>query len=238
MRKALFFLIFSAAIGLCMLPAQNLTIDYQYNVSGRDTANYLSFSGPHRLVTANRDTFDAVTGASKQKSTALFTAYQTDISGKAAFPGGVRGLFLYPVAPDDLRTSDSLNVTKAANGVITIQYAHRGIAYRIVTDSQGRLTFPRGSYSVRTIGYIQGAGPQVISRDFSSDGTAAGINWNAVWDTRIASGQAIPGNASARTGAVTNDWEDSTIFFWTGTLQFTFESNILKISGSLRATRG
>ncbi|GHV96334.1 hypothetical protein AGMMS50293_26540 [Spirochaetia bacterium] len=122
--------------------------------------------------------------------------------------------------------------------MITIQYAHRGIAYRIVTDAQGRVSFPRGAYSARTIGYIQGANPQVISRDFSSDGTAAKIDYAKVWDSKIAGGNSIPGNANAKTGTIINDWEDSTIFRWSGNLQFTFDRNILKITGSLTPTRG
>jgi hypothetical protein len=234
LRKMLFLVLCFVAVGA--LSAQNLIIDFQYNVSGPDAGNYLTFTGPLRYIAVNKDTYDAVSGASKQKTTALFTPYQTDITGKAAFPSGVRGLFLYPVSSDEIRQGDNLNVAKAANGVITIQYAHRGTAYRIVTDNQGRITFPRGSYSSRVIGYIQGAGPQVISRDFSSDGTAARIDWAKVWNARVAAGSAIPGNANAKTGEIVNDWETSTLFYWTGPLQFTFDRNILKINGTLRAT--
>jgi hypothetical protein len=236
LRKMLFVLACFVAVGT--LSAQNLIIDFQYNVSGPDAGNYLTFTGPLRYITVSKDTYDAVSGASKQKSTTLFTPYQTDITGKAAFPAGVRGLFLYPVSDDGTRQNDNLNVSKARNGVITIQYAHRGTAYRIVTDAQGRVTFPHGAYSKRVIGFIQGSNPQVISRDFSSDGTAARIDWAKVWDTRVAAGSAIPGNDTARTGAIENDWETSTIFYWTGPLQFTFDRNILKISGTLRVTEG
>jgi hypothetical protein len=236
LRKVLFLVVCFAAAGT--LFAQNLNIDFQYNVSAPDAGNYLTFLGPLRYILVNKDTYDAVSGASKQKTTALFVPYQTDIMGKAAFPSGVRGLFLYPVSSPETRQQDNLNVSKAANGVITIQYAHRGTAYRIVTDNQGRVNFPRGSYSSRVIGYIQGAGPQVISRDFSSDGTAARIDWAKVWNARVAAGSSIPGHDTAKTGEIVNDWETSSMFFWTGPLQFTFDRNILKITGTLRATEG
>jgi hypothetical protein len=236
MKRALVLLCCFLVAGLAV-SAQDLTVDYQFNVAAKDSGNYLSYSGPLRLVTVNKDTLDAVSGASKQRSTALFSAYQTDITGKAAFPSAVRGLFLYPVAPDAIRTDDVLQVSKASNGVITIQFAHRGVAHRIITDAQGKVTFPKGNYAVRTIGYIQGAGPQVISTDFSSDGTAARIDWAKVWDAKVPTGKAVQGSSTAKTGAITNDWETSTIFQWSGPLQFSFDRNILKISGQLKAIR-
>ncbi|MCL2833975.1 MAG: hypothetical protein FWD78_12455 [Treponema sp.] len=235
-------------VSICLLMAavfigaQDLTVDYQYNVAADDSGNYLTFAGPQRFGTANKDTFDAVTGASKQKSTALFSAsYQTDIAGKAAFPAAVRCVFLYPVDIPTRKIEDNLNVTKAANGVITVQFCHRGTAYRMITDAQGRLSFPKGNYARRVIGYIVGSGPQVISRDFSSDGTAAKIDWAKVWNPNTPSNNAITGPnapATAKTGAFINDWEDSTIFHFAGNLQFLWDGRILKINGSLRATQG
>jgi hypothetical protein len=236
MKKAAVLLVCFFAAGLAVW-AQDFTVDYQYNVAAKDTGNYLTYSGPLRLVAVNKDTLDAVSGASKQRSTALFSAYQTDITGKAAFPSGVRSLFLYPVAPDTIRTDDALHVSKASNGVITAQFVHRGVAYRITTDAQGKLSFPKGNYTIRTVGFIQGAGPQVISTDFSSDGTAARIDWAKVWDAKIPAGKAVQGSSTAKTGAVTNDWETSTMFQWSGSLQFTFDRNILKIAGQLKAAR-
>ena len=243
MKRMVFLLAGIFLLGMA-LSAQNLDlkIDYQYNVAANDNGNYLTFSGPQRFGAADKDAYDAVSGASKQKSTALFsTAYQTDIAGKAAFPGGPRSLFLYPLAPPEQRTLDNLNVSKAANGVITIQYVHRGTAYKIVTDAQGKLTFPKGNYVYRVVGYIVGEDPQVISRDFSSDGTAAKIDWAKVWNASTPSGTAITGPsapANAKTGPIANDWETSSIFHFAGPLQFTWDGKILKINGTLRATQG
>jgi len=243
MKKFLFLLagVFLAAV---FVSAQNLDlkIDYQFNVSAQDSGNYLSFSGPQRFGTADKDTYDAVSGASKQKSTALFsTAYQTDIAGKTAFPNTVRCLLLYPVQYPAGRTEDNLTVTKAANGVITVQFVHRGTAYRLITDAQGKLSFPKGNNAMRAIGYIAGEGPQVISKDFSSDGTAAKVDWTKVWNANTPSGTAITGPnapANAKTGPFVNDWENSSIFHFAGALQFTFDGKILKINGTLRATQG
>jgi len=254
MRKAAFLICGLLFLTMAVSAQTPLVIDFQFNVTGPDPANYFSFTGPHRYgraggnnMEATRDTLDTVTGASKYQTTAIFSiAYQNDISQRAAFPGGVRGLFLYPVSPDSIRREDNLTVNRAANGVITVQYAHRGTAYRITTDAQGRLTFPRGSYQSRQIGTIIGAGPQVIARDFSSTGEAAQIDWAKVWDTNVASGRPIQSltrangtvPATATTGPVNNDWETSTIFHFAGSLQFTWDNRILKISGSLTPQQG
>jgi len=242
--KKFLFLVACTLIAAAFVSAQNLDlkIDYQFNVAADDSGNYLSFSGPQRFGTANKDAYDAVSGASKQKSTALFsTAYQTDITGRAAFPATVRCILLYPVQYPKGRIEDNLTVVKASNGAITAQFVHRGMAYRLVTDAQGKLMFPKSNCTTRLIGYISGQDPQVISKDFSSDGTAAKVDWAKVWNANTPSGTPITGDkapANLKTGPITNDWENSPIFHFAGPLQLAFDGKILKINGTLRATQG
>jgi hypothetical protein len=238
-KIAVFFILFAAA--LSVLGAQELKIEYQYKVNGPDAGNFLTFTGPLRSIAVNKDTLDAGSGASRQKSTVLFTAYQTDVLGKAAFPGGLRGLLLYPIAPQAIRTEDNLQVSKAANGSITIQYVHRGVAYGIITDNTGKINLgPSGATSgtqifMRTVGYIQGAGPQVLHTDFSPDGTAAQVNYGAVWNPSTPSGKAV-GNTQTG-GRVVDGPDPASLFYWTGSLQASFDNNILKISGTLKAAK-
>lgn len=255
--KKLAFLICGIFLLSIALPAQQiapLVIDFQFNVAQADTASYLSFTGPHRYgraggsnTSVNRDSFDAATGASRYQTTAIFSiAYQNDILQRAAFPGGLRGLLLFPVSNFSLSREDNLTVNRAANGVITVMYSHRGTATRITTDTQGRLTLPRGNIQSRVIGAIAGAGPQVIARDFSSTGETAQIDWNRVWDANVAAGRPIASlsrangtiPANAVTGAINNDWETSVINHFAGSLQFTWDGRILRISGSLTPTQG
>jgi hypothetical protein len=191
----------------------------------------------------DKDTLDAATGASVKKSTTLFTAYQTDVLGKAAFPGGVRNLLLFPVATQATRTEDNLQVSKAANGAITVQFVHRGVAYGIITDNTGQINLgPAGPVNgtqiyMRTIGYIQGAGPQVLHTDFSPDGTAAKVNYGAVWNPSTPSGKTV-GNTQNKTGGRIVDGPDpASLFYWTGSLQAGFDNSILKISGTLKANK-
>lgn len=257
MKKLLllsFLGVFLVGISVSAQAPAPLKIDFQYNVQGPDTGNYFGFSGPQRYgrsggnrMDVTRDSLDATSGASRYLTTAIFTtAYQLDIAQKSGFPGGLRGLLLYPVAPGAFRMDDKLTVTKAGNGVITVDYVHRGVAYQAVTDTQGRLTLPKGKYQRRQVGFINAAGPQVIARDFSASGEAAGIDWAKVWDAKIPAGKDIQAlsrtnganSGNVKTGAIVNDWEDSSIFHFSGTLQFSFDGKILKISGELRPTQG
>jgi hypothetical protein len=235
MKKARFILI---ALLLCgaFLTAQDLTIDYRYNVSGPDSGNYLTYTSAIRYIAATKDSFDAVTGASRQKSTSLFAPIQTDIMGRATISTGLRGLLLFPLSSDSTRTEDALHAYRTGD-IITIEYAHRGVAYRVQTDEQGNISFPRGGYVMRTIGFIQGLGPQVIALDFSPSRNAAAIDWQKVWDPRSPSGASIPGSED-RTGPIQNDYGDMMAMFnWDGTLKVTFENSILTIQGTLRPVK-
>jgi len=217
--------------------AQDLKIEYQIDVTGTARSNYLTFAGPIRYMAVEQDHFDGGTGASSKGSTEKFQPYRYDVLGKNALADGFRGLLLFGVAGNSYITGDNVTVSKASNGVITIQYAHRGTAYRLETDRNGRLQFPNGTYQKRSIGYIQGAGPQVISRDFSSNGNADGIDWNKVWSSSVAGGKAIPGSSST-TGNIVNDGaSDESMYYWQGALQVTFERNVLKITGGLNAVK-
>jgi hypothetical protein len=251
MKKAAFLIcgIFFLTMALSAQTPTPLVIDYQFNVTAPDTANYLTFSGPQRFgrpdeskIEVTKDSFDTVSGASRFKTTStILSAYQNDV-----FPSSVRGLLLFPVATDSLRIADIVTVTRANNGVITVQYVHRGAAYRITTDAQGRLSFPKANIQVRQVGFITAAGPQVIARDFSRTGEAAQIDWAKVWDTKIQPGRPIEGlarangtaPANATTGAITNDWETSTNFHFSGNLQFAWDGKILRITGSLTPQQG
>ncbi|MDR1972997.1 MAG: hypothetical protein LBQ46_13880, partial [Treponema sp.] len=232
-QKSIIIFIFLLSRGL-FLSAQDLTIDYRFNVSGPDGGNYLSYTSAIRYIAANQDAYDAATGASRQKSTSLFAPLQTDIMGKATISMGFRGLLMFPLAPPSLPIEDNLHVYKEGN-VITAEYVHRGVAYRIQTDRQGNISFPRGGYVMRTIGYIKGSDPQVISPDFSPSKTADTVDWRKVWDPRTPSGGAVDSGSDTKTGPIQNDYGDMMAMFnWDGTLQVGFENSILTIKGVLR----
>jgi hypothetical protein len=226
------------ALASLSLFAQDLKIDYQCNVVSDDPANYFSFSGPIRYMSAEKDTLDATTGASKAGSTHFFQPYLLDVKGKNALPNALRGTFLYAVAPKTQRIDDNLTVSKAADGVITIQYIHRGTAYRLATDKAGKFSFPKGDYSSRPIGFIAGAGPQVLGSDFSPDRTAAKADWKKIWDPKTPSGKEVKAGVAAKTGPIADDnGVADAMFGWMGSLQVSFDGKILKISGGLNAVK-
>jgi hypothetical protein len=233
--KTVIFVIFLGSGAL--LSAQDLNIDYRFDVSGRAEGNYLSYTSAIRYISADKDAFDAVSGASRQKSTSLFAPLQSDIMGRATISGGFRSLLMFPLASDAVRVEDNLHVYKEGT-VITMEYVHRGVAYRVRTDERGNISFPRGSYVMRTIGYIKGGNPQVLSADFSADGTAAGVDWRKVWDPKTPSGRPVDSGSDSLTGPVQNDYGDMMAMFnWDGTLEVAFENPILTIKGALRPVK-
>jgi len=124
------------------------------------------------------------------------------------------------------------------DGTRTINYVHRGTAYQLVTDRSGRLFFPNGSFSKRNVGFIEGAGPQVISSDFSSNGLSSGIDWTKVWDARIADGKDVVAGKTAKTGKIMPDLADPlSMYYWEGALQASLSGNILTITGGLNAVK-
>jgi hypothetical protein len=236
MKKMTLVLLTALLVG-AFATAQDLKIDCQLNVASDDSANYFTFTGPIRYMASDKDTLDATTGASKSNSTHTFMPYLYDVKGKAALPTGLRGLFLFAVAPKDQRIVDNLTVSKSG-GVITVQYTHRGTAYKLETNKNGQFTFPKGDFVRRPIGYIKGAGPQVISTDFSSNGNADRVDWRKVWNSSIPGGKEIKAGVANKTGTITDDnGEAAAMFGWDGTLQASFERNILKISGGLNAVK-
>jgi hypothetical protein len=230
------FVLFLTLLGAA-LSAQDLSIDYRYNVSGPDPENYLTYKSAIRYIEANRDAYDGASGASRYKSTSLFAPIQTDIMGKATISGGFRGLLLFPLSADSTRVEDNLQVYKEGK-IIVMEYVHRGVAYRIQTDGNGSISFPRGNYVMRTVGYIKGHDPQVLSADFSADKTASTVDWKKVWDPDTPSGRSVAPGVDSKTGPIRNDFGDMMAMFnWDGTLQVNFEDSILTIKGVLRPVK-
>jgi len=216
--------------------SEDLKISYRLNVAEADAENYFSFSGNVRYLAAEKDQADEVSGASKLGSKQVFHAYLYDVEGKKTMSGGLRGLFLFATNPYRQIEIDDLNASKDADGVITIQYVHRGTAYRFITDRSGRLSFPDGGFEKRTIGYIEGAGPQVISMDFSTDASAATVDWSKIWDSKIASGTVIKEGVDRKTGDIVPDIADTeSMYYFDGTLAVSLENDVLGIDGFLTA---
>lgn len=231
-RKIIAFLAVFALIGATAFAA-DLTISTQVNLAGHDYANnFFTFKGS--VGASEKDQFvlgaDATSGASKLESTVTFNPYRTDVKGKKLLPAGLRGLFLYGIADDATLTNDGLTASKAADGTITIQSVHRGTAYKLVTDTTGKLVFPNPNAMMRVVGTTA----NVIHPDFSATGKAADANWAKIWDASIADGKVI-GTTTTKTGKIGPDAAASELFAWEGALQVLLDGSILRITGELNA---
>jgi hypothetical protein len=234
MRRNLVLVCFAAfALSAFALSAADLTIEMQVNTVAKDYAgNYLTFKGLVNSVEKDQFAADATSGASKLASTEVFNGYRMDVKGIPTMPMTLRHVLLYSVADDAIRMGDNLKVTKAASGVITVRFVHRGTAYEIVTDATGKVSLPASGMKVRKIGHTD----NVISTDFSASGKTADVDWKKVWDASIADGKQV-GSTPAKTGKITADAATSDMFVWTGAYQLAFDGKILKITAGLDAKK-
>ena len=193
--------------------SEDLVIDYKVNVAGSDQGNFFNWKGNVRYMAAE-DSFDATSGASVAGSTHLFMMYLYDVEAKEAMTSGLRGLFLYGVNGAEAAQNDKLEATKASDGTITVQYVHRGTAFRFTTDKNGVLSLPDGKIEMRKIGT-----PQEIEAAFTSDGTAKGVDYAKVWKSDVMTAGPSP----------------ESLYYWDGDLQFALAGEELTIKGALTA---
>ncbi len=218
--------------------ASDLFVEAQFDITGKVPAkSFLTVKGAAASV--NKDTIDVATGASKGKGTEILNTYRAGADKKATLPGGLQSLLKYGVSPEAQYASDNLNATKAKDGVITIQYAHRGTAYIMVSDKKGQFTLPGADCKMRKIANLEADGTQLVSKDFSPTGKVADINWAKVWDTTIADGTLITKVKAAdgketevKTGKVTVDAAPSATPY-VGVFLVTLTGNLMTMKADL-----
>lgn len=218
MKKALFFAAaFAALVTLgCSNNAQKVSLDVRFNALAEDSANYFKWSEGGNAAVA--DGYDAATGASKAQSTTRFDAvrYDNETSKKAAIPSGLRSLVLFPIASFDTAVNDAFTVTE--NGKqLTIRFVHRGTAYQIITDSNGKID---------------------MATSFS---TAAGVADNIAGKFLLKDEYLVAGGSKNDMNAL--DWTKITLTADTaaadatrsfeGTLDASYKNGILTVKGSL-----
>lgn len=218
MKKILFFAAaFAALVTLgCSNNTQKVSLDVRFNALAEDSANYFKWSEGGNAAVA--DGYDAATGASKAQSTTRFDAvrYDNETSKKAAIPSGLRSLVLFPIASFDTAVNDAFTVTE--NGKqLTIRFVHRGTAYQIITDSNGKID---------------------MATSFS---TAAGVADNIAGKFLLKDEYLVAGGSKNDMNAL--DWTKITLTADTaaadatrsfeGTLDASYKNGILTVKGSL-----
>jgi len=237
MKRTIFSLIMMAAF-LGAAVAADLSVEAQFNLNGKEpTKSFLSVKGSGASVT--KDTVDTVTGASKNKGTEVLNSYRNGADGKSTLPGGIQSLLKYGVSPESQYLADGAIASKAADGTITVQYLHRGRAYKMVSDKKGIFSVPAGNYKSRVIAVLQKDGTNMIAKEFSSTGKIADINWAKVWDTAVPAGTLLATSTAAdgkvteiKTGPVMDDLALSSTPY-VGSFQLTLTGTFLTIKADL-----
>jgi hypothetical protein len=73
--------------------------------------------------------------------------------------------------------------------------------------------------------------------DFTTDGTAATVDWAKVWDSGIAGGTIVKEGNDRKTGDIVSNNGVSQIYLFDGTLDVALASDILTIKGALTAVK-
>lgn len=218
--------------------AADLYVEAQFDVTAKDLSkSYLTVAGAAASVT--KDTVDVASGASKAKGTEILNTYRNGADKKSMLPGGLQSLLKYGVSPAHYFTGDKLTVEQAKDGVITVQYVHRGTAYKMVSDKKGNFVLPGADCKLRKIANLEKDGSQTVAKEFSPTGKVEDISWAKVWDTNIADGTVIASVTGAdgkvtevKTGKVTVD-AGASANPYAGTLNMTFKNNILFMKADL-----
>lgn len=195
--------------------SEDLVIESLVSLNGQESMNFFNWTGNIRYIAAE-DSYDATSGASLAGSTHLFQSYLFDVEGKNTMSSGLRGLFLYGVNGNAQVENDNLTAVKNEDGTIVIRYVHRGTAYQFTTDSKGILSLPEANIVKRAIGT-----PEEIEAEFSTDGTAQGVDYDNVFSSKIIADRA----------------HSQAMYFFDGDLQVTLENGLLGVKGILTAVR-
>lgn len=201
--------------GVSSLFAQNVRIDARVNVLSADAKNNFMWALGKKVV---KDSLDASSGASLAGSTKEFDAVRFDSpdTKKAAIPVGLRGLLLYAISDYKTLAYDDLKVSEQGKKV-TVRYVHRGTAYELVTDKDGKFDVLTGAKSAKGLTDNVG-GEFVLKPEFVKEGgdpkKMSDLDWSKV--------------------TLVPDTKDAAASRWyEGSLAFALKKGVLEIKGSL-----
>jgi hypothetical protein len=148
MRKIGFSMLFWAAA--FALFAQDVTIDMRYNaLQPEPSRDYFNWTVGNRRI---QDSYDAVTGASRARSTREFDAgwYDAPAARRYTLPHGLRHLMLFPVASPQYRDNFHLSVQEEGRR-LRIRFIVYGTVYQILSDETNRIDMSAGCFLAENI---------------------------------------------------------------------------------------
>lgn len=197
--------------------AADLSIDMNFDTKRANTRdNFLV------LVYANQasvDGYDAISGASKLKTTQALDAfrYDTPETKNLAMPEGLRSLLLYSVASWKTAKQDDFKVTKVGDNLI-ITFIHRNNAYRI-TATNGELSLA-SSFEIAKNVCVQDNGGFILKPEYVLKPKS---KLDKMSSADFAKMPFVPDTSS----------QDASRYF-SGELQCTLEKNFLVVKGNLQ----
>ena len=201
------------ALSVSAVSAQAAKIDFRFNFQNDDGKNYLNWSADGKSI---KDGFDVASGASKSKSTTEFNIVRFDSTGKKqAVPAGLRALVLYPVSMYAISTGDAFTASSAGKKV-TVTFIHRGTAYKITSDDNGKIDLMTG-FQTADVGANIG-GKFVLKDEF----VKAGGDKNSMKDIDWSKVTFGPDTAASDAD-----------YTYTGSLDSAVKNGVLTIKGSL-----
>lgn len=190
--------------------AQKITFDYRFNVLNDDGMHYFTWTQDGKTV---KDSYDAVTGASREKSTSMFK--WRDENRKKMIPTGLRGLMLYAVSSRERAGYEAFTLN-ADGKMLTINFIHNANAYKITTDAKGNLS-TESSFQIAPACDNIGGKYMLKPEYVKAGGDRADMN-NVDWSK-------IP---------FAKDVAESEEIVYTGTLKTSYKNGILTAKGTLQ----
>lgn len=133
MNKKLFLLTFCILFTSVFLNAQKVSLNFRYNPEAQK-GNFFEWKNDSGKT---KDSYDAVTGASKKRTNQYFKSVWYDSSSKKRLlPKALVSLFLYAVNSPETAVTDCWKIEQNEKQLL-ISFVHRGNVYRILTDENG-----------------------------------------------------------------------------------------------------
>jgi hypothetical protein len=177
MKKSLFIGILLIFVSSLSAIAQEVTIDMRYNVLRPEpTKNYLNWSIGGQNI---KDSLDAISGASRARSTRELEAlrYDSPTTRKYTIPVALRQLLLFPICPE--RYTDLFHLTVLEEGQrLVIRFILDGTLYQIRTNDRKEIDLKNAFSKAPEIAVDNSLSPVVLRPQYILSGGSA-----ADWDS-------------------------------------------------------
>jgi hypothetical protein len=178
MKKSFFIGIVLVLVSGFSAIAQEVTIDMRYNVLKPEPAgNYLDWSIGGQNI---KDSLDAVTGASRSRSTRELDAlrYDSPTTRRYTVPVGLRQLLLFPICPERYTNLFHLTVLEEGQRLV-IRFILDGTVYQIRTNDRKEIDLENAFSKAPEIAVDNSLSPVVLRSQYILPGGRA-ADWNSL----------------------------------------------------------